>query len=715
MEANEVIKQFDVQLDIKRSSSNREFEVVEGDNGNELVITLTDDGVPVDLAGCTVIAVFSKCDGRTAQQDNEGHGITVGGTNNNELTIELYTSSFAPGLVECEIQVLSGEETLVTSAKFNFSCRRAIFNSETVLATDEYPVLIELIQRNEAVEDAEVQRIAAESERTAAEELRIIKESLRISAENEREAVIEKWENPLMTALGLDIGATPTAQVDLGADSVNFTLGIPKSDSGVHIGADMPTEPYKNVWVDTSEGTTVTEYSGLGAYVGENQPAEAWEGRLWHKPSTQQNKIYVNGAFEDFFGARELRGFEKVLIYYGYPIAITSAWSVDEAVLVYKDYDVVVFGDEYFEPDHEVYAQTAAIMQKLTESYPKVKKTGYVPIGGSEGANLTMAELKRRVDLWQALGVQGIFLDEFGYDYGVTRERQNEIIAYVKNFGLFVFVNSWNTNYIFSALPMTIEWMPDFSPNPNGLAPLVDGFDYTLFETLFWSSTTDGTITPAPVYRMQDAFNYVNAPAAEYNGKSLYAQFGTKPILLDQIYSGADLELKKKLMSISLFGAKIFNCLGLAFGDEDWGAMGYYHQWDLPDFNLAEPGIHSVTYTEKTAANPNGETVTFPYKYTAVINGYKLELVWDIPHDLSADINIGERYILIDGTRIDNAWYKLYDFVGQIGEMQTTLNSAVAAASAAEANASQAQSYVESAVADIETLTTGFQYKSREW
>lgn len=102
-----VIKRFNVELDIKRSSSNREFEVVEGDNGNELVVTLTDDGEPVDLSGCIVIAVFSKCDGRTAQQDNQGHGITVGGEHNNELTIELYTSSFAPGLVECEIQVIS--------------------------------------------------------------------------------------------------------------------------------------------------------------------------------------------------------------------------------------------------------------------------------------------------------------------------------------------------------------------------------------------------------------------------------------------------------------------------------------------------------------------------------------------------------------------------------------------------------------------------------
>lgn len=289
---------------------------------------------------------------------------------------------------------------------------------------------------------------------------------------------------------------------------------------------------------------------------------------MWHNPVTQQNKIYVNdGSFKDFSGTPMKRGMEKALIYYGYPIAISGSWSTDEAVLIYKDYDIVVFGDEYFEPDHESYAETAAIFQKLSESYPKVKKAGYVLIGGSEGADLPMEELKRRVGLWRALGVQGIFLHEFGYDYGVTRERQNEIVAYIKSFGLFVFVNSWNPDYIFSAQHITLDWLPDFSPNPNGLAPLLDGSDYTLFETLFWHSAQNGAITPTTVYRLLEAFDYMNTPKAEY-GKSYYNQFKTKPVVLDQIYSGAAPELKRQLMTISLFGAKIFNMMGLAFGDE---------------------------------------------------------------------------------------------------------------------------------------------------
>ncbi len=61
-----VQKRFSIALDIKRPTANRDFEVVEGDNSNVLEVTLTDDGAPVDLAGCRVCAVFSKSDGNTA-------------------------------------------------------------------------------------------------------------------------------------------------------------------------------------------------------------------------------------------------------------------------------------------------------------------------------------------------------------------------------------------------------------------------------------------------------------------------------------------------------------------------------------------------------------------------------------------------------------------------------------------------------------------------
>lgn len=203
-----VKKCFPIALDISRPISNRAFTLVEGDTGNELIISLTDDGEPVDLTSCRVMALFSKSDGTTVSQDSgtEGNGVAIGGTANNEITIELCVSSFTPGMVECEIQVYSGAalSVLVTSAKFNFKCRRSILNPDTILAVPEYPLLTSLLrdvttlsqQTGEltsavqaalsAVQTNETARSGAEALRADAEAERILAEDARVSAEAAR-------------------------------------------------------------------------------------------------------------------------------------------------------------------------------------------------------------------------------------------------------------------------------------------------------------------------------------------------------------------------------------------------------------------------------------------------------------------------------------------------------------------------------------------------
>ncbi len=138
-----VEKQFPVSLDMKQETSNDPFEVVEGDTGNRIVITVTDDGETVDLSGCRVLVIFARPDGVIAEQDNDGNGVTVGGDDNNVVDVELYSTSFSPGQINAELQVYSGDgyDTLVTSAQFNFNCRRGISNDDTMQATDEWPLL----------------------------------------------------------------------------------------------------------------------------------------------------------------------------------------------------------------------------------------------------------------------------------------------------------------------------------------------------------------------------------------------------------------------------------------------------------------------------------------------------------------------------------------------------------------------------------------------
>ena len=152
-----VKKEFTVALDLKRTTGNRDFTLVAGDTGNVIHVTLTDDGVPVDLSGCRVLAVFTKPTGSSMQDSAvPGGGVTVGGAQHNVITLELFGASFATGTNACELQIYSGDDmgVLVTSAAFNFYCRNGIIDDGTILSTDEYPLLTALIRQVEALLDS---------------------------------------------------------------------------------------------------------------------------------------------------------------------------------------------------------------------------------------------------------------------------------------------------------------------------------------------------------------------------------------------------------------------------------------------------------------------------------------------------------------------------------------------------------------------------------
>lgn len=276
-----VRKRFAISLDAKRATSNREFEVVDGDNGNVLAVSLTDDGVPVNLEHCFVMAVFSKPNGRTAEQDSNGNGLLLFGMN--ELEIELYLSSVSPGLVECEILVFSGEaqDTLITSARFNFACRRGIVNRDTIAQTEEWPLLVDMMNRVEYAED-ELEilngetRAAAEEAHTAAnranaaaqnaesfavaEAQRVANENGRITAEAAREAFVYGMSAEAMT---LPADSPAWAAVDSTGESARLQFGIPKGRDG---------KDAVNVSIEGFYYMYITELGDLHVVVAEDAP-----------------------------------------------------------------------------------------------------------------------------------------------------------------------------------------------------------------------------------------------------------------------------------------------------------------------------------------------------------------------------------------------------------------------------------------------------------
>lgn len=221
-----VNKVFDVDLDIKRPSSHRDFTVVNGDNGNRINVTLMDGDSPVDLTGCRIIAAFSRADGSTSLQDSgvQNGGITISPDDASKVAIDLFPASFSPGVVECELQVYSDASlsTLVTTARFNFICREAIVNSSTVQASAEYPLL-------KAMQDGLTSLKASLDELMESAKAA---EDGRQTAENSREALYDKLSKLRATATMLQSGADPTARVTESDGAKVIELGIPAGPQG---------------------------------------------------------------------------------------------------------------------------------------------------------------------------------------------------------------------------------------------------------------------------------------------------------------------------------------------------------------------------------------------------------------------------------------------------------------------------------------------------
>lgn len=131
-------------------------------------------------------------------------------------------------------------------------------------------------------------------------------------------------------------------------------------------------------------------------------------------------------------------------IYYGWPSAVNGAGgNVTTATNTFKQFDVIVFADGIEHATHGDHANTATIMTNLKNAGKKV--FGYVDLGVST-QNLSIATMKTYVDEWYAMGAYGIFLDDYGFDYDVTRARQNTMLDYIHGKGMKVFMNSWNVD-----------------------------------------------------------------------------------------------------------------------------------------------------------------------------------------------------------------------------------------------------------------------------
>ena len=179
----------------------------------------------------------------------------------------------------------------------------------------------------------------------------------------------------------------------------------------------------------------------------------------------------------------------RLAIYYGIPSLVNGAGGdIERAAHVFASYDVVVLGDglQYDSPratgpsagpvEHE---RTLAIIRRLAALQPAVRLFGYVPLGDTQG--LSSAALADGVRRWRDMGIHGIFLDEAGYDFGVTRTRQNEMVELIHGAGLRVFANAFNPDDVLGTdvVPLNARG----GGNPLGVSTRLGPGDLLLLES----------------------------------------------------------------------------------------------------------------------------------------------------------------------------------------------------------------------------------------
>jgi hypothetical protein len=177
----------------------------------------------------------------------------------------------------------------------------------------------------------------------------------------------------------------------------------------------------------------------------------------------------------------------SLLAFFGYPSKINGATTVAEAANEFGRYDFVILpgttknpqtgvvrvGVE--DPSHPDHAATVAII-----AHPAMAGTfviGYVNLGVSNGG-FTMEQLKQRVDQWRAMGVDAIQFDAMGYDWEVTRERQNAAVDYVHSLGMPVVANAWRPEHAFGTAIDTLY-------NPTGAPSHLGAGDFYMYES-YW-------------------------------------------------------------------------------------------------------------------------------------------------------------------------------------------------------------------------------------
>ena len=183
---------------------------------------------------------------------------------------------------------------------------------------------------------------------------------------------------------------------------------------------------------------------------------------------------------------------KSLLIYYGWPSAINGAANLSQAATTLSQYSYVVLGDTLELSSNGDYGDTKSILANPAMAHTTV--FGYVDLGvTTQDLNMTPVAGKQSIEGeildWKAMGVQGIYLDDFGYDYDTSRTRQNDAVEYAHSLGLVVMANAYTPADAFGNTKCTL--------NPGQTPTALGPNDFYLYESY---QVTNGAYVPASTW-----------------------------------------------------------------------------------------------------------------------------------------------------------------------------------------------------------------------
>jgi hypothetical protein len=274
----------------------------------------------------------------------------------------------------------------------------------------------------------------------------------------------------------------------------------------------------------------------------------------------------------------------RLAIYYGYPSLVNGTrGNLAQAVAHFSNYDLVVLGDglefdtaaggHAGRAEHEF---TVELIRQLRVAHPQAAVFGYVDLGRTQ--QLSSAEIVDRIGRWATMGAAGVFLDEAGYDFGVTRERQNLAVSSAHRQGLRVCMNAFQPLDVFGEAVVPLNGAG--GGNPTGISPLISARDAVLLEAFAVKNGTAETLE-----------GLTARVSAALEGRD---RFGSQVF---GIATGADEIGRLELAQYGWWMSSVFGLDAYGWAMPDYGAVASQLPWvPRPE---AEATLRSAAYIDE--------------------------------------------------------------------------------------------------------------------